>query len=182
MRSAIGGPSNLVARYLFDSERDGFRGEWRRHPVHLWKEALAVATSPFVVGFVLGTAGPDAEVFTRVVMVLWAAVLLWAGWRTLDWWHDRFVLTNRRVMVVSGLLSRRVAMMPLRRVTDMAYQQSILGRVLRYGTFVLESAGQDQVLREIEHLPNPDQLYTLMCEEMYGAESPVRTRSRRVIE
>jgi hypothetical protein len=70
-------------------------------------------------------------------------------------------------MTVGGLITRRVGMMPLPRVTDMAYTQSPLGRILNYGTFVLESAGQDQALREIKPLPRPGDLYLLFCQEMY---------------
>jgi hypothetical protein len=32
---------------------------------------------------------------------------------------------------------------------------------------VLESAGQDQALREVPHLPNPNELYLRVVEEMY---------------
>ncbi|MQA28152.1 MAG: hypothetical protein GEU94_22505, partial [Micromonosporaceae bacterium] len=43
--------------------------------------------------------------------------------------------------------------------------------MLNYGTFVMESAGQDQALREIKHLPNPNELYLRVCEEMYEPEA-----------
>jgi Bacterial PH domain len=61
--------------------------------------------------------------------------------------------------------------MPLLRVTDMKYEQSALGRTLNYGTFVLESAGQDQALREVKHLPNPNELYLRVVEEMYEPQA-----------
>ena len=48
-----------------------------------------------------------------------------------EWYYDRFVLTNKRVMLVEGVVARKVAMMPLTRVTDMKYTQSPLGRVAR---------------------------------------------------
>jgi hypothetical protein len=49
----------------------------------------------------------------------------------------------------------------------MKYEQTPLGRMLNYGTFVLESAGQDQALREVPYLPNPNELYLRVVEEMY---------------
>jgi membrane protein YdbS with pleckstrin-like domain len=70
-------------------------------------------------------------------------------------------------MKVSGIITRKVAMMPLLRVTDMKYEQTPLGRILNYVTFVLESAGLDQALREVPHLPNPNELYLRVVEEMY---------------
>ena len=50
-------------------------------------------------------------------------------------------------------------MMPLVKVTDMSFQRSSLGRLLGFGEFILESAGQDQALRNIDHVPYPEQLY-----------------------
>ena len=85
-------------------------------------------------------------------------------------------------MVVNGIVTRKVAMMPLLRVTDMKYEQSPLGRMLSYGTFVLESAGQDQALRKVKHLPNPNELYLRVVEEMYeprGRRGPAGQGGRR---
>jgi hypothetical protein len=54
-------------------------------------------------------------------------------------------------------------MMPLTKVTDMSFRRSFGGRMLGYGEFVVESAGQDQALRNIDHIPYPEQLYLLIC-------------------
>jgi uncharacterized membrane protein YdbT with pleckstrin-like domain len=104
-------------------------------------------------------------------MLIWGVVIVWVVWKVTDWWFDRFILTNKRVMVVSGIFTRNVAMMPLLRVTDMKYVQSPLGRILSYGNFELESAGQDQALRNIKNLPHPNELYLRIVEEMYEPEA-----------
>jgi uncharacterized membrane protein YdbT with pleckstrin-like domain len=74
-------------------------------------------------------------------------------------------------MVVSGIFARNVAMMPLSRVTDMKYVQTFSGRLLGYGNFEIESAGQDQALRSVKNLPNPNELYLRIVEEMYEPEA-----------
>jgi membrane protein YdbS with pleckstrin-like domain len=159
-------PSSLTARYLFPTER--FRGEWKRHWIHLATPIAVGIAATFVLGYLSGfLAGQDVGALTTIVVLLWFAVMGWVAWRVADWWYDRFILTNKRVMVVNGIITRRVAMMPLARVTDMKYEQSPAGRALNYGTFVLESAGQDQALREIKNLPNPNELYLRVVEEMY---------------
>ncbi|GIG58295.1 hypothetical protein Lfu02_26670 [Longispora fulva] len=163
-------PSPLVSRYLFPTER--YRGEWRRHWIHLVPELAIGVGATFVMGYASGLlAKHNQGGVTGVVVLLWIAVLVWVGWKHLDWYFDRFILTNKRVMVVSGIVTRKVAMMPLARVTDMKYEQSPVGRMLNYGTFVLESAGQEQALREVKHLPNPNELYLRVCEEMYEPEA-----------
>ena len=158
-------PSRIVGRYLFDSER--YCGEWRRHWIYVARWTLLGALSPFLVGYLVGAINDNSNAIVKVVLVLWIGLLLFVGYKLMDWYYDRFVLTDKRVMVVGGIATRRVGMMPLARVTDMAYLQSPLGRLLNYGTFVLESAGQDQALREIKPLPHPGELYLLFCQEMY---------------
>src|SRR4029079_5926477 len=90
-----------------------------------------------------------------VLVLIWIAVVSWVLWQVGEWYYDRFVLTNKGIILVEGVVARRVAMMPLTRETDMKYPQSPLGRVLRFGTFEIESAGQDQALRNVNNLPNP---------------------------
>ena len=163
-------PSSLVARYLFPTER--YRGEWKRHWIHLATPLLIGVAATFVLGYLSGfLAGQDVGALTTVAVLLWFAVMGWVAWKVADWWYDRFILTNKRVMVVNGIITRRVAMMPLVRVTDMKYEQTPAGRALNYGTFVLESAGQEQALREIKNLPNPNELYLRVVEEMYEPQA-----------
>ncbi len=163
-------PSALISRYLFPTER--FRGEWRRHWISLSLHLSVGILATFVMGYLTGyLAERQMRGLMGAVVVLWVMVLAWIGWRVLDWYYDRFVLTNKRVMVVNGIITRHVAMMPLLRVTDMKYEQSPLGRALNYGTFVLESAGQEQALREIKYLPNPNELYLRVVEEMYEPDA-----------
>ncbi|MFY1700312.1 PH domain-containing protein [Micromonospora sp. WMMA1923] len=163
-------PSSLVARYLFPTER--YRGEWKRHWIHLTTPVLIGVGATFILGYLSGfLAGQDVSALTTVAVLLWFAVMGWVAWRVADWWYDRFILTNKRVMVVNGIITRKVAMMPLARVTDMKYEQSPTGRAFNYGTFVLESAGQDQALREIKNLPNPNELYLRVVEEMYEPQA-----------
>jgi hypothetical protein len=72
-----------------------------------------------------------------------------------------------RMVLVSGFVVRKVAMMPLVKVTDMSFQRSALGRLLGYGEFIVESAGEKQALRSINFLPYPEQLYLQVCDLLF---------------
>ena len=173
--------SGLVSRYLFPTEK--FRGEWKKHWIHLVKEFLIGAVATLLAGWLAGFFGShNQKGLITVTVVVWVGVLVFVGWRMLDWWYDRFILTNKRIMVVKGLITRSVGMMPLVRVTDMKYEQSPLGRMLNYGTFVVESAGQDQALRTVKPLPNPNELYLRIVEEMYEPEAVEARLSRSAEE
>jgi uncharacterized membrane protein YdbT with pleckstrin-like domain len=126
-----------------------------------------------VVAFIVDTALPQDVPYVRdVVWFAWLALLVWFAWKVADWWVERFVVTDRRIILTSGILTRKVAMMPLVKVTDMSYQRPLVGRILGYGEFVMESAGQDQALRNINFVPNPDILYLDMCDLLFGQENP----------
>ncbi|AGL21111.1 PH domain-containing protein [Actinoplanes sp. N902-109] len=163
-------PTTLVSRYLFPTER--YRGEWKRHWIHLSTPLLIGIGATLLLGYLAGfLTRQEIDGLVTAAVLIWLGVMGWVGWKVADWYYDRFILTNKRVMVVNGIVTRKVAMMPLLRVTDMKYEQSALGRMLSYGTFVLESAGQDQALREVKHLPNPNELYLRVVEEMYEPQA-----------
>ncbi len=147
------------SRYLARDERIVL--EVRRH--------LSVLLRPFfdAFGVVLGTLilglafSPDnggdwIDTVLGVIALFFMARFIWRCW---EWWVDRIVVTDRRIFEVSGLLTRKVASMPLEKMTDMTYNRSLLGRILRYGELRIESAGQDQALSRLDHLPNPDEFY-----------------------
>jgi hypothetical protein len=173
-------PSELARRYLFPTEK--FRGEWRRHWIHLAKRLGLGVLLTFILGYLAGYfAKQGIETGLTILVLVWIGVIAWVLWDVGEWYYDRFILTNKRVMLIEGIVARRVAMMPLIKVTDMKYTQSALGRVLGYGEFEIESAGQEQALRKVANLPNPTDLYLQVVEEMYEPDaSEARRRPARV--
>ncbi len=170
-------PSNAVARYLFPTER--FRGEWRKHVISPIRGVLltAVVTALIVWAAVVWIpAGyrPAAVVAVAVGGALAAVDLV------VNWYVTRFVLTNKRILVVQGVLVRRVAMLPLVRVTDMRYVQSPVGQLLNYGTFVVVQSRWGNLMRRTRDLPNPNELYLRVVEEMYEPEAVEARVSRAV--
>ncbi len=120
---------------------------------------------------------------TTYVWLLALGVLVWVGYRFLSWYVERFMVTDRRLVLVTGLINRKVAVIPLRKVTDMTYQRTGVGRLLGYGELVIESAAQDQALREVDYLPNPDALYQRVSQLLFSRPeadpSAVSTQLRR---
>jgi len=150
-------------RYLLDTERRViFR---RRHPALLLRYVFETLGALLLAGL-LTKFLPHP-----IVDVLWYAVLLVIArllYQVSEWSVDRFVVTDRRMMLITGLLTRKVGMMPLAKVTDMTFERSVLGRVLGYGEFIMESAGQEQALRRINYVPAPDRLYREVSELLFG--------------
>jgi hypothetical protein len=146
-------------RYLAGDERLVL--QVRRHITVLLGPLVAALLALAAAGFVGLVASPGegtdvVDTVAGLVAGFFAARLVWRIW---EWWIDRVVVTSRRVVEVSGILTRNVASIPLGKVTDMTYRRSIWGRLLGYGDLVLESAGQQQALAHIHHLPRPDFFY-----------------------
>jgi uncharacterized membrane protein YdbT with pleckstrin-like domain len=124
----------------------------------------------FIVGF-LG----DVQLFSFLGVAVLLGSLIWFAWGVGDWWVERFVITDKRVMLTTGLLTKRVAIMPLSKVTDMTYERSVMGRLIGYGVFVMESAGQDQALSRIDYLPTPDLVYHDVSALLFGPKPGIQT-------
>ena len=90
------------------------------------------------------------------------------GYHVLEWRMERYVITRQRMMLVSGVLTRRVAVIPMPKITDLTYEKPIVGQVFGYGTFIVESAGQDQAMSRIEYLPRADELYRRISHLLFG--------------
>ena len=55
------------------------------------------------------------------------------------WWIERIVITDKRVMLAEGIVTHNVGMMPLSKVTDLTFRRTFGGRLLGYGTLIVES-------------------------------------------
>lgn len=156
----------IRSRYLIPGEQVvvSTRRHWFRLILPL---ALVVIT---FVAMVAGAFSPDWGQAASVLVWLWLAACLYALWRVLEWRTEWFIATDRRLLKTYGLITQRVAMMPLAKVTDMSYDRSLLGRMLGYGEFVMESAGQDQALSKMDLIPSPEEKYVAMCETLFGRD------------
>lgn len=123
----------------------------------------------FVITLVVGFTAPprlgsltNAMWYVLLAMVLYTLVAVWL------WTRDWFVATDQRLVWRRGILNQKTAMMPLSKVTDMSFNQPAIGRILGYGEFVMESAGQEQALRNISYIPHPEASYRAICGELFG--------------
>ena len=161
-------PPREVNKYLLLHEHQVITV--RQHPAVLMSPVL-VALGGLVLTVVLqGSILKAQSGLIAIIWILWGILFLRALWAAATWAVDYFVVTSQRMILTSGLLSRKVAMMPLNKVTDMSFQRSFAGRLLGYGEFIIESAGQDQALRNIDHIPYPEQLYLEVCGMLFGTD------------
>ena len=163
-------PPADVDKYLLPHEHEVITV--RKHPA-----VLLAPVAWAVIGLIIAAVLSDTLLrhdsgLTWIVWAIWGIVFLRFLWSAINWAVDYFIVTSHRFILTSGVFSRRVAMMPLAKVTDMTFQRSFLGRVFGYGTFILESAGQDQALSRVDFIPYPEQLYLEVCALLFPSKDP----------
>ncbi len=158
-----------LRRYLLPGEIPII--QQRQHIAVVLEPVLTVLASLVVIMWLTDVVA-GVPPLSGVLVVLWLVLVARAVWRIWEWSAHWFVVTDRRLMRAWGVVTPRVGMLPMRKVTDMLYEKPFSGRLLRYGTFILESAGQDQALREIHFVVDPDDTYTKICAQLFGRSSP----------
>ncbi|MFW3171898.1 PH domain-containing protein, partial [Geodermatophilus sp. CPCC 206100] len=133
-------------------------------------EPIAKAVPLLVLGGWLLLFDPRNETTTTAGFLVLVAVVVYLALRIGEWWMRHFLVTNRRVLLTSGIIVRTVALLPLRRITDLTYKETLFGQILGYGTFRFESAGQQQALSEITYLPRADLLYRKVSNLLFGTD------------
>jgi membrane protein YdbS with pleckstrin-like domain len=129
---------------------------------------MAKALPVLAVGLWLMVLDPENRFTASVGLVVLVGALGYLALRIGEWWMRHFIVTNRRVLLTTGIIVRTVALLPLRRITDLTYKETLLGQLLGYGTFRFESAGQQQALSEITYLPRAGVLYRDVSDLLFG--------------
>jgi uncharacterized membrane protein YdbT with pleckstrin-like domain len=126
--------------YTVPTERVCF--DVRRHGVVLVRPFLWAAALTIAGLFLLAMPWP-VPVVAPLVIGVGAISAFAAVWR---WDRTRFVVTTEKVFLVQGVTRKRASAVRLKGLRSISLEQSMLGRILGYGTL---HAGP----LEVEHVP-----------------------------
>lgn len=79
------------------------------------------------------------QAVTLVALVLWIAL---AVIPYLRWQFTIFLLTTDRLITRTGIIAKRSKEIPLERINDVAFSQSVFERIVGAGDLLIESAGE----------------------------------------
>ena len=126
------------------------------HP-HWWtlaapSVALALALAAAIAASVRVHGTVHDPVVIALLMVVLAA-LVWFVRRYLRWATTNFVVTTDRLIFRSGVLAKHGRELPLQRVNDITFHQSLFERMLGAGDLMVESGGErgQQTFSRIPH-------------------------------
>lgn len=126
---------------------------WRRLVVPFVGVPLTAGMATFAL-----LIGGDAPAYRAAVIVLALAVVLFvSGIPYLRWRTTRYVVTDRRVIGRSGIVTHYTSDVPLYRVADVHTEATIGKRLLRSGDLVLEGISDAGTLRLVE-VPRVEQV------------------------
>jgi membrane protein YdbS with pleckstrin-like domain len=151
------GRGDFIDKYLLPSE--GSLILQRPHPAVLTAPATAVVgglLAAATVSQIPRIAGPVAAVWALWLFLLVRLVLAVFNW--LEYW---FVVTEKRILVVSGISTRAIMATPLPELGNVSFRRTAVGRLMGYGTIILGADSKTGSV--IDFAPYPEQIYLEIC-------------------
>jgi hypothetical protein len=145
-----------VDRYLLPDEHQLICV--REHPAVLLGP-FALAAAGLVAAVLLTIVVPVSPSGLLVIWLAWGVLLLRAGWTMAVWSVNYLVVTAGRLLLVHGLVNRKVLTMLLSDVTDLTMRRSLPGLLFGYGDLIAEHDLPDQPLGVVSFVAYPDQVY-----------------------
>ena len=171
-----------MARYadklLAQGERIALRG--RQHFLATLIEGR-IAWAIFILAVVLlvlvSQLAPDTmdlvrQLFSWLALGLLLVGLAWLGQIYLNWYMQDYLVTNRRVLKVEGVLKKRSADSSLEKINDAVLEQSVFGRMFGYGDLDILTANEQSVDR-YRMLAQAQTFKRTMLEEKHKLEQDV---------
>jgi hypothetical protein len=77
--------------------------------------------------------GTLRDILNVVIPVAFIGSILWLGLIYWRWLSQDYIITNRRVLKVEGIINKRSADSSLEKINDAVLEQNLVGRILNYG-------------------------------------------------
>jgi hypothetical protein len=155
-------------RYLTPGERLIYTS--RRHTVML-AGSFAVFVVALALGLFLGAVSSQRPTYhlSQIGAGITLLGTLYLGLRAGQWSLTKYVITNQRILLIEGLVARRITALPLRLVIDTTYRRTMWGRLLGYCDLELNLSGHPG-LRSLTKIPNADRVYSLILRLLSGSQ------------
>ena len=124
-------------------------------------------------------SGTTSDVLNKVLIALLVLTALWVIGRYLKWITTNFVMTSQRLIFRQGVFAKSGIEIPLDRVNNVNFNQSIFERILGAGDLLIESGGEDGQQRFTD-IRNPEKVQNLLHAQVEVARGrgPERDKAR----
>jgi len=140
------------------------------HWFYFWKQVAAAAgiIGLLLIMWWLGD-GVINDAFRWITIIAVIVLVIDTIYEFVQWKTTRFAITNQRVAYQSGVARRKGVSIPLNRINNVNFEQSLIARMLNNGVVTIESAGEtgDSVF---ENIPNPEHVRSLIFSQVEADE------------
>ena len=102
----------------------------------------AIVAALLLVVLSQNVTGTPRDVLSILTAVLFLGGLAFLVWATLQYLNTEYILTNRRVVQVQGVVNKRTTDSSLEKINDAVLTQSIFGRVFGFGDLDVLTAAE----------------------------------------
>jgi uncharacterized membrane protein YdbT with pleckstrin-like domain len=106
---------------------------------------LAIVIAAIGAVLQVNLSSPWKEFLGWAAAILFIGGLLLLGWTILRYINQEYVLTNRRVIQVEGVLNKKVTDSSLEKVNDVVLTQSVFGRMFGFGDLEVLTASESGI-------------------------------------
>jgi hypothetical protein len=137
----------------------------RHHWISLFRRPHNVLSIALLVLLVAAIVGPWPMTLLFVLVFGGFALLRWQTWRA-EW----VILTHRRMIRVRGIPETTTSEASLRldRIAGAVLEQTVLGKLLDYGTIELEAPGSHPDFRKLINIAHPNEFYLQTRKLVFG--------------
>lgn len=87
-----------------------------------------------------------------ILFLSWRSILTMGMLPLIEYWTSEFAVTNKRLIMKMGWMSRRILELNLHKIESVNVDQPLLGRLLGYGTItVIGTGGTRETFERIAH-------------------------------
>jgi membrane protein YdbS with pleckstrin-like domain len=88
--------------------------------------------------------------------------------RFINWSRTYYLVTNNRIILITGITTQQVDMVPANKITGVQIERDPIGRMLGYGTIIIDSPASHPSLQRLSYMPRPEQAYLDISAKIFG--------------
>lgn len=138
-----------------------------RMAIALWLLGLLIIGGIMYFNVAPGVMRDVLSGIALVLLVLGLLILLYRLWH---WWAQDYMITNRRLLKVTGILNKRSSDSSLEKINDAVLEQPLLGRMLGYGDLEILTAA-DQANDLYHMIRDPKGFKKVMLTQKHALET-----------
>lgn len=131
---------------------------------HIIAAVILVVAAVLAVVYLPEDWRPISTIVIVVVAVI-AEIYIFI-WPWMNWFASTYTVTNRRIITRKGVFTKTGHDIPLSRISDVAYEHSMLDRVFGCGTLVLQTSAADPLY--LDDVPAVEKVHLMLLDMLFS--------------